>query len=146
MATEKIPLNMPERGRMPQGEQAPGAVPGMQQNRRRASDRGGTILVVQSVVLISVVGTVLYFTKLVMVVLLVAILLAYILDPLVGFFQRIKIPREVGALLTMLIFMACLAGVTYKFYSSAVSFAQDLPKYSTKIKAEIERWREKAQK
>jgi predicted PurR-regulated permease PerM len=146
MATEKIPLNVPESGREPQAAD-PGAAPvAVQANRRRASDRGGSILVIQTVVAISVVGTVLYFTKLVMVTLLVAILLAFILEPLVGFFQRIKIPREIGALLALLIFVACLTGVTYKFYSSAVSFAQDLPKYSGKIKAQVGRLREKAQR
>lgn len=130
----------------PHPAEPPPAPVAVQANRRRASDRGGSILVIQTVVAVAVVGTVLYFTKLVMVTLLVAILLAFILEPLVGFFQRMKIPREIGALLALIIFSACLAGVTYKFYSSAVSFAQDLPKYSGRIKAQIARLREKAQK
>src|ERR1700733_7151324 len=97
-----------------------------------ASIRAGSIA--QIVIAgISVIGL-LYLLKLVMVTTLVAILLAFVLEPLVGWFGRIRFPRPVGALIAVTL-LVCLAGnLTFFFYNRAVGFAIQLPQYSEKIR------------
>jgi predicted PurR-regulated permease PerM len=96
-----------------------------------ASIRSGSIAQIV-VAAIAVIGL-LYLLKLVMVTTLVAILLAFVVEPLVGWFARIRIPRSVGALIAVAL-LVCLAGnLTYFFYNRAVDFAVQLPQYSGKI-------------
>jgi predicted PurR-regulated permease PerM len=104
-----------------------------------ASIRAGSIA--QIVVAgIAVIGL-LYLLKLVMVTTLVAILLAFVLEPLVGWFGRIHFPRPLGALLAVTL-LVCLAGnLTYFFYNRAVDFAVQLPQYSEKIRDTLANFR-----
>jgi predicted PurR-regulated permease PerM len=96
-----------------------------------ASIRAGSIAQIV-VAAIAVIGL-LYLLKLVMVTTLVAILLAFVFEPLVGWFARIRVPRPAGALIAVAL-MVCLAGnLTYFFYNRAVDFAIQLPQYSGKI-------------
>jgi predicted PurR-regulated permease PerM len=96
-----------------------------------ASIRSGSIAQIV-VATIAVIGL-LYLLKLVMVTTLVAILLAFVVEPLVGWFARIRIPRSVGALIAVAL-LVCVAGnLTYFFYNRAVDFAIQLPQYSGKI-------------
>jgi predicted PurR-regulated permease PerM len=96
-----------------------------------ASIRAGSIAQIV-VAAIAVIGL-LYLLKLVMVTTLVAILLAFVVEPLVGWFARIRIPRSVGALIAVAL-LVCVAGnLTYFFYNRAVDFATQLPQYSGKI-------------
>jgi predicted PurR-regulated permease PerM len=96
-----------------------------------ASIRAGSIAQIV-VAAIAVIGL-LYLLKLVMVTTLVAILLAFVVEPLVGWFARIRIPRSVGALIAVAL-LVCIAGnLTYFFYNRAVDFAIQLPQYSGKI-------------
>src|SRR6202050_2407304 len=89
---------------------------------------------------IAVIGL-LYLLKLVMVTTLVAILLAFVLEPLVGWFGRIRFPRPVGALIAVTL-LVCLAGnLTFFFYNRAVGFAIQLPQYSEKIRDSLETFR-----
>src|SRR5207253_8110899 len=99
-----------------------------------ASIKAGTVA--QIVVAgIAVIGL-LYLLKLVMVTTFVAILLAFVLEPLVGR-TRIGIPRAVGALLAVVLMLALAGALTYFFYNRAVDFATQLPKYSGKIHAAL---------
>lgn len=98
----------------------------------------------QVIIATAVVLTICYFAKLVLVVLLVSILVAFILEPLVGFLEEHRIPRGIGAIFAVLLLMGAVYGMTYVSYSKAQDFAQDLPKYSEKIRNAITRFREKA--
>jgi predicted PurR-regulated permease PerM len=104
-----------------------------------ASIRAGSVA--QIVVAgIAVIGL-LYLLKLVMVTTLVAILLAFVLEPLVGWFSRIHLPRPAGALIAVTL-LVCLAGsLTYFFYNRAVDFAIQLPQYSEKIRDNLANFR-----
>ena len=96
-----------------------------------ASIRAGSIAQIV-VAAIAVIGL-LYLLKLVMVTTLVAILLAFVAEPLVGWLGRIRVPRPAGALIAVAL-MVCVAGnLTYFFYNRAVDFATQLPQYSGKI-------------
>jgi len=100
-----------------------------------ASIKAGTVA--QIVVAgIAVIGL-LYLLKLVMVTTFVAILLAFVLEPLVGRLPRIGIPRAAGALLAVALMIALAGALTYFFYNRAVDFATQLPKYSGKIQAAL---------
>ena len=96
-----------------------------------ASIRAGSIAQIV-VAAIAVIGL-LYLLKLVMVTTLVAILLAFVVEPLVGWFARIRIPRSVGALIAVALLVCVAANLTYFFYNRAVDFAIELPNYSGKI-------------
>jgi predicted PurR-regulated permease PerM len=89
---------------------------------------------------VAVIGL-LYLLKLVMVTTLVAILLAFVLEPMVGWFGRIRFPRPIGALVAVTL-LVCLAGsLTFFFYNRAVGFAIQLPQYSEKIRDNLANFR-----
>ena len=79
------------------------------------------------VAVIAVIGLI-YLLKLVLVTILAAVLMAFVLDPLVNGLSRIKVPRSVGALLAVLLMVAVAGGVGPTFSTpSAVDFATELP-------------------
>jgi predicted PurR-regulated permease PerM len=78
-----------------------------------------------------------YLLKAVLVTTLTAMLLAFALEPLVKQLCRIHVPRPLGALLAVLLMVALAVGLTHFFYSRAVDFATELPKFSSKIRSTI---------
>ena len=100
-----------------------------------ASMKAGSVAQIV-VAAIATVGLI-YLLKVVLVTVFTAMLLAFALEPLVHQLQRIRIPRPVGALLAVLLLIAVAAGATHFFYSRAVDFATELPKYSSKIRGTI---------
>jgi predicted PurR-regulated permease PerM len=97
------------------------------------------------VAVVAVIGLI-YLLKLVLVTILAAVLMAFVLDPLVNGLSRIKVPRSVGALLAVLLMVAVAGGVTDFFYTRAVDFATQLPKYSGNIRQSLARIREQTNK
>jgi predicted PurR-regulated permease PerM len=85
---------------------------------------------------IAVIGLV-YLLKLVMVTTLFSILLAFMLEPFVNRLARIGLPRVAGALLAVILLVGLAAGFADFFYSRAVDFATQLPKYSGKIRSTL---------
>ncbi len=111
----------------------------------RAQSRAQSTTAATQIVLTSVaVFTACYFAKLPAIVLLFSILLAFILAPIVDAFGRFRIPRALAALIVVTLVLSAIAGVGFYSYSKAVDFAQDLPKYSDKIRGVIQRFQEKA--
>jgi predicted PurR-regulated permease PerM len=104
-----------------------------------ASIRAGSLA--QIVVAVVAVLGLAYLLKVVMVTTLTAVLLAFILDPLVSWLERIKIVRSAGALIGVLLLIVLTLGLSYFFYSRAVDFATELPKYSSKIRQTISKIR-----
>lgn len=88
----------------------------------------------QIVVAAAVLLVICYLAKLVLVTLMVSVLLAFVLEPLVGLLERIRLPRSVGAFVAVLVLLGATYGASYFFYNRAVSFAQELPRYSQKIR------------
>jgi len=109
--------------------------------RRRARDtRSGA----QTIIAVALVLAICYFAKLVLIVLLVSILFAFMLGPIVEALERMRIPRPLGSAFAILLVLALLWGLTYFFYNRAVSFAQDLPKYSHTIRESLGKVRQQA--
>jgi predicted PurR-regulated permease PerM len=84
----------------------------------------------QRIIAAAIVFAFLYFASDVVVTLLLAVLLAYFLDPVVGLFERIHIPRALGALVVLLGVTAMLAGLGYLVVVRANQFLEDWPRYS----------------
>jgi predicted PurR-regulated permease PerM len=84
----------------------------------------------QRVIAGAIIFAFLYFASDVVVTLLLAALLAYFLDPVVSFFERIYIPRALGALVVMLAVTTALAGLGYLLVLRANQFLADWPRYS----------------
>ena len=101
----------------------------------QASIKAGSVAQIV-VAVIAVIGLV-YLLKLVLVTTLSSVLLAFVLEPLVSRFARIGIPRAMGALLAVALMVGLAGGLTYFFYSRAVDFATQLPKYSGKIRSRL---------
>ena len=101
----------------------------------QASIKAGSVAQIV-VAVIAVIGLV-YLLKLVLVTTLSSVLLAFVLEPIVSRLARIGIPRAVGALLAVALMVGLTGGLTYFFYSRAVDFATQLPKYSGKIRSSL---------
>jgi predicted PurR-regulated permease PerM len=101
----------------------------------QASIRAGSVAQIV-VAVIAVIGLI-YLLKLVLVTTLASLLLAFVLEPLVGGLARIRIPRAFGALLAVVLMVGLAVGITFFFYGRAVDFATQLPKYSGKIRSTL---------
>ena len=119
------------------------AVTAVAHQKRRASDKVSSAAT--TIVATAVILTICYFAKPVLITLLVAILFAFLLEPIVNLFLRIRLPRAVGALIAMLLVGALLYGMTYAFYNKAIDFSQQLPQYTQKIRGHVMRFKERAQ-
>jgi predicted PurR-regulated permease PerM len=101
----------------------------------QASIKAGSIAQIV-VAAIAVIGLI-YLLKLVLVTTFASLLLAFILEPLVGGLARLRIPRAAGALFAVVLMVGLAGGLTYFFYGRAVDFATQLPKYSGKIRSTL---------
>jgi predicted PurR-regulated permease PerM len=101
----------------------------------QASIKAGSVAQIV-VAVIAVIGLI-YLLKLVLVTTLASVLLAFILEPLVGGLARIRIPRVAGALFAVALLVGLAGGLTSFFYGRAVDFATQLPKYSGKIRSTL---------
>lgn len=84
----------------------------------------------QRIIAAAIVFAFLYFASSVVITLLLAVLLAYFLDPAVALLERIHIPRALGALVALLAVTALFAGLGYLVVVRANQFVSDWPRYS----------------
>src|SRR5271168_28729 len=76
-----------------------------------------------------------YWASTVLVTLLVAVLMAYFLDPVVTWMERARIPRALGALIVVLVTAGMLSVVAYSLIDRADQFGRDWPKYREPLRA-----------
>jgi predicted PurR-regulated permease PerM len=74
-----------------------------------------------------------YFGAPVIITMVLAIVLAYVLDPIVTFFSRFRVPRSLGILIAFLITAIIFGGLIMLFVERTQDFAKNLPKYRTRI-------------
>jgi predicted PurR-regulated permease PerM len=79
-----------------------------------------------------------YYAQGVVITLLLSILLAYCLDPIVELFERIRVPRTIGALISVLLLAALLGGLGYSLWARTAEFASNWPKYSQVLKKAVD--------
>src|SRR5580700_1106347 len=75
-----------------------------------------------------------YFASNVLVTLLMAVLLAYFLDPVVTWLERWRIPRALGSLLMVLITLSLLAFLGWSLIERIDQFSVDWPKYRAPLR------------
>jgi len=100
------------------------------ERRRNARLQAASLIVLAT----AAVLTLMYFAKPVLVVVLVSILLAFILAPIVEVCDRLRLPRSVGSGIALLVLLALCYGLMYLSYNRAVSFMDELPKYSQRLR------------
>src|SRR5580700_8039309 len=88
----------------------------------------------QRIIAAAIVFAFLYFASDVVVTLLLAVLIAYFLDPVVGVFERMHIPRALGALVVLFAVTAMFAGLGYLIVVRATQFLDDWPRYSAVLR------------
>lgn len=76
-----------------------------------------------------------YFASTILVTLLMAVLLAYFLDPVVTWMESIRIPRALGSLLMVVITLAVLAVLGWALVERVDQFSVDWPKYRAPLRS-----------
>lgn len=76
----------------------------------------------------------LYYAASVLMTLVLAILLAYFLDPVVEWLEDKHFPRALGSLMVVLLMVALLAGALTEVWYRVEDFVNDWPKYSAKLR------------
>ena len=112
------------------------------ERRRHARIQSGSLAVLATGGLL----TLMYVAKSVLVLVLVSILIAFMLAPIVELCQRLRLPRSVGAMIAVLLMSAALYGVFYVSYNQADQFMSALPKYSGNIRNVLNQVRLRAER
>jgi len=99
----------------------------------------------QKVIAIGVVLAVCYYAQAVVITFLCALLVACMLEPVVGLLTRVRMPRGLAAMLVCLATLATLYFLAAVFYSRGVVFLAELPSYETTIREGIGRVSQKVQ-
>lgn len=88
----------------------------------------------QRIIAIGIVCAFLYWASSIVITLLLAVLLAYFLDPVVKVLERAHIPRALGALVALLAVTSLLGGLGYLVVDRADQFLADWPRYSAVLR------------
>lgn len=92
--------------------------------------RAGLASVLASILLIS---TLLYLGRVFFITLISSILLAFLLEPVVGFFVRFRLPRAAASFVACTLMMASLYLVLLAGSSQVMSLLEDVPLYAQRI-------------
>jgi predicted PurR-regulated permease PerM len=103
-------------------------------------------VIAQFVIAIAAAVGLIYLLKLVLVTILVSALLAFALDPLVVALAKIRLPRALGSAIAVLLLIALSFGLTFFFYSRAIDFLDELPRFSAVIHDNLQRLQAEAEK
>src|ERR1039457_820623 len=87
-----------------------------------------------------------YFGESVLAVLFFSIMLSFTLSPLVQALEYLHIPRPMAALISVVALLVVMYGVTAASYNEAIIFADNVPKYSKKIRSILQPFRQQAEK
>jgi predicted PurR-regulated permease PerM len=87
-----------------------------------------------------------YYGEMVLAVLFFAILLSFMLSPVVQALEYLHVPRALAALISMVVLLTVIYGVTSASYNQAVIFADNVPQYSQKIRSILQPFRQGAEK
>ena len=111
--------------------------------RRRYSKLQAASLIVLAT---AAVLTLMYFAKPVLIVTLVSVLLAFILAPIVDACDRAHFPRWFGSGVALLVLVGLSYMAMYFSYNRAISFLDDLPKYTERMRETLIRFRQRTEK
>ena len=86
---------------------------------------------------VCVVIAALYFGRIFLIPVALAILLAFVFSPMVHQLERLRLPRVVATMLVVTIAVAAVGFAGYLVYHQAITLITDLPKYRTQLTAKI---------
>lgn len=109
-----------------------------------ASVKAGTVAQIV-VAIIATIGLI-YLLKLVLVTVLAAMLIAYVLEPVVAGMTRLRIPRSIGSLLVVIATVILAAGLCYFSYNRALDFTNELPRFAAALRDNVGSIRAKVDK
>ena len=85
----------------------------------------------------ALVAGILYFAKAVFIPIAVALLLTFLLTPLVLRLQKWKVPKPIAIVATATFAFIIVAGLTWLLATQFIALAADLPKYEQNLHAKI---------
>jgi predicted PurR-regulated permease PerM len=87
-----------------------------------------------------------YYGESVLAVLFFAVLLSFMLSPVVQALEYMHLPRALAALISVVVLLAVLYGISAASYNQALIFADNVPKYSQKIRSILQPFRQEAER
>lgn len=79
-----------------------------------------------------------YWASSVLVTLLVAVLMAYFLDPVVNVLETLRVPRALGSLFVVLVSLALLVVLAWSLMERVDQFGEDWPNYRAPLRAAVD--------
>ena len=106
----------------------------MKQNSEKSHTIENKIIIVCLGILSAIaIGLVLYYTRSIILPFALAVFISYILNPLITFFEKRKIPVSIAILLSIIVTFLILNLCGVLIYGSIKSFASDFPKYEARV-------------
>jgi predicted PurR-regulated permease PerM len=103
-------------------------------------------MIAQFIIAIAAAVGLIYLLKLVLITVLTAALLAFALDPLVVALAHLKVPRAAGSAIALALLIGLTLSLTFFFYNRAVEFVEELPRFSTTIRDDLQKLQTQANK
>jgi predicted PurR-regulated permease PerM len=97
---------------------------------------------VATAILAAIIVMVLYFGREIIIPIALAVLLSFVLAPLVGLLQRLRIPRGLAVVSVVVIAFALIFAMGSLLASQLTQLAGDLPRYQSTISEKIQSFRE----
>ena len=97
---------------------------------------------VATAILAAIIVMVLYFGREIIIPIALAILLSFVLAPLVGLLQRVRIPRGLAVVSVVIIAFAVIFAMGSLLASQLAQLAGDLPRYQSTISEKIQSFRD----
>ena len=134
-----------KKGPAPVETQLPELVESVEEGVQEVQEELRKVTITQITLTLLAVLAICYFAKVVLVTIFTAILIAFILEPVVRGLQRIRIPRSLGSAIAVLLLLGILYGLSYFFYQRAVDFAHQLPRISGEVKKVVSKYQQGAE-
>jgi predicted PurR-regulated permease PerM len=108
----------------------PGETSSAHDERRRVQRVQAASLVILAT---AAVLSLMYVAKLVLVAVLIAVLMSFVLAPVVDGLANFRIPRSLGAFLAVSLLVVTVATVSYLSYARALDFLSQMPEYRIRL-------------
>jgi predicted PurR-regulated permease PerM len=111
-------------------------------NARTSEELIGLLSAVATAVLAVIIIMMLYFGREIIIPIALAILLSFVLAPLVGLLQRIRVPRGLAVVSVVLLAFALIFALGSLLAGQLTQLAGDLPRYQSTISEKIQSFRD----
>jgi predicted PurR-regulated permease PerM len=105
----------------------------LKQTSRSSKDTHLTGIITGTIIVLT-----LYFAKVVFIPLALALLLSFILTPIVMFIERIRIPRAIAILIVITCLVAVIGALGWKTYGQLTDLAEQIPTYKMALDQKIQ--------